>query len=152
MGLLYESPPRGGIQVMGGTSHVVELPFPSRSRVTKIVVEQTDGVVVGFDVDLFNHAGAARGNNQSESDGAETGRIGAHCYRVANTLHGSGGLLAYFSEESTGGAGWAFVSQDPPDATRGNRGNQRTLYVRISAQGSGAKTFSLCVGGESSVD
>jgi hypothetical protein len=139
-----------GIEIQGGDARVVAVDFPSRTSVSKIIVVQYDGVLADLTVALYNHVSVLEGTEMSDTVGSETGPIPPDCYRVTPDLHGSNGKLIYFSDTATGGYGFIFYSQDRQPPGR-QLGNVRKLYVKIAPQGSGAKKFALCIGGEQCV-
>lgn len=156
MGIPYEIEPLANIQVEGSTAIVVPVKFPSRSYIDKILVEQTDGELANFTVELFNHPVAEEGGNDGLSvSGSQPGFLGnipEACFFVGSRTSASPGRLRYLAEE-VGGRGYAFFSQVRNRGQVGtpsgrNVGNDRTLYVRITVQGNGPKTFAMVIGGE----
>lgn len=153
MGVPYEIDPVAGVSVPGGTTRTEVVQFPARSFVSKIVVVQTSGPEDGFTVELFNHSNAAEGTEASESASAADGsKIPLDCYAICNPLVVPPGArsLKYFSDEATGGHGLLFVCKDPPRADRQGQ-SMRNLYLRITANGTGAKEFAYSIGGESQI-
>lgn len=151
MGVPYEMQPMSGVVVQGGHTRTFEVDFPSRAIISKIVAKQMTGTPGAFDLTLFNHPITMEpaGQSESDSEGSETGKIPEECYQVTPKLTSDGtGLLVYFSDEATGGHGFAFFNQERPQPPN-QKGNRRKLYVRITATGSGPKTFAFCAGGES---
>lgn len=150
MGVPYETKPVV-VDVPGGTTKTVRLNFPARALISKIIVSQMSGNLDDFRVELFNHADALEATERSASSSdADGNRLPLDVYRVGNPKTGTNGLLAYFSDETTGGAGLQFYCQDAENPQR--RGQvQRNLYLRISPGGTGGKSFAVCVGGDSQV-
>lgn len=148
MGVPYEIKPQGGLVAPGGQSSCFELRHPSRAAINKIIVRQTSGLAVNFTVALFNHEAACQGESDSDSDttppSPATGPLPADLYRVTPDLNSNSvGALTYFSNQDTGGGGFGFVGLDDD-----RLGKSRKLYVKITPQGTGAKTFAIAIGGE----
>lgn len=146
MGCPYEIQPVTGITIANGASEVwAEIPFPSRTFISKVVVSQTSGGTDGFIVDLFN--------SKLPRDGLPAG-VPERQYKIGKAMAGITGVLEYFSDTETGGHGLSFFNLDTPPATRFKTVGERILYVRIKLSGaaSGAKTFCVSVGGEAQVD
>lgn len=139
--------------MQGSTVTVVAVPFPSRSFISKIVIEQYDGEPANFTIDMFNHNVVEEGGGLSESVGAPgyVGPVPERLYKLGPTLSSdSPGVLEYFSDSATGGHGLGFFSQEDPPA--GRQGfNVRKIYVRLTVQGNGEKKFAMCIGGEAQI-
>jgi len=150
MGVPYEIQPMSGIAISGGDTKTVEVIFPSRGYISKVVVQQTNGAEANFTVELFNHKDALEGTESSASDSeGDQGKIPLSCRRVGPVLNSDSlGILEYFSESRTGGAGFMFCNMDTPIANR----KVGKLYVRITPGGAGEQTYALTVGGESALD
>lgn len=152
MGVPYETKPKAGIVIPGGETETLTVPFPPRSLISKVVVIQTAGAMDGFTVELFNHVDSLEATKLSESssDPETHASIPLDCYRVGSPLSVPSGQsrLFYFSDEATGGHGLLFFCQDSPRADRRGQ-NMPNLYLRITPNGSGSKTFAFCIGGES---
>lgn len=149
MGVPYEIPPMAGIAV-DGVPHVEVIDWPHRSRITKIIVTQTTGVLEAFTVALYNHPQVDGGEQTSDSLGDEVGAIPDDHYRVTNDLVASaGGKLIYLAEDE-GGAGFGFFSQKAKDGRQGQRDSK--LYVKITPTGGGSKKFAITIGGEKEVE
>lgn len=150
MGVPYETKPVV-VDVPGGQTKTVRLNFPARALISKLIVTQMTGALDDYTVEMFNHADAMEATEQSASSSDADGqRLPLDVYRVGNPKVGVAGKLAYFSDETTGGAGLQFYCQDEENPQR--RGQvQRNLYVRISPGGTGSKSFAVCVGGDSQV-
>ena len=148
MGVPYETKPIAGIAITGSSARTIMVPFPSRAYINKVIVKQTAGGADGFKLELFNHKDAlGEGSPSVDEDGNP---IPLDCYRICNLISvGNQTLYAYFSEETNGGTGMLFVCQDVEPTRRGQR--MRNLYIRITPNGSGAKTFAVCVGGDAEV-
>ena len=144
----YEIKPISGILIRTGERTTIQVPFPSRTYITKLFVKQYAGTPREFTVELFNHRDALEGTEQSSSysDGDQFGPIPLEMYRVAPLLTSAvPGTLEHFFD--MGGAGYCFYSQDPAD--NGRQGvNKRTLYVRITVTGSPGQDclFSMVIG------
>lgn len=134
----YECPPQGGLQVDGGSSNCFALPFPTRVALTRLVIRQTAGAPVAFTVDLFNHASVCSGDSTSDGDAPFTGPLHEDMYRVHPQLSSDtpGALAKFFDPQPL------FFNQDPLTTT----GQNRRIYIRINAQGTGAKEFALVLG------
>lgn len=144
MGVPYGCKPQGGLVVNGGESKCFGIDWASRGWISKVVVIQTDGQRGDFTVELFNSENGCKDVSASDSVGVETGPLPADLYSISPVLHGIDGKLKYFSEESTGGAGFVMCSQDN---VRQNRA--RKVWVRITPTGIGAKEFAVALDGES---
>jgi hypothetical protein len=155
MGIPYEIEPLVGIQIEGSTSRVVSVSFPSRSYIDKILVEQTDGDLASFTVDLFNHPVVSEDDGLQSVSGSQPGFVGnipEACFLVGSRSSASAGRLRYLAEE-VGGRGYPFFSQVRNRGAAGSPsgrdiGNTRRLYVRITVQGNGPKTFAMVIGAE----
>lgn len=149
MGTPYEII-KSGISVPGGTAVVVPLEFHGRARIEKLIVTQMSGNIEAFTVELFNHSDALEGTVGSESSvDADDNRIPLDNYLVASPFVGVSGRLRWFAPESAGGGGYLFVNQNDLAGRQGQKG--RTIYVRISPAGVGAKTFAVTIAGETLV-
>ena len=150
MGVPYETKPHSGLLVRGGETAVFAIEFPSRSWINKIVVQQYDGVLENFVVELFNHGSVmtSHGKSQSDSIGPERGIVPQACYLIGPPLASSSpGTLALFISTTAGGPGLGFFSQDDFEPGReGVRGHK--IYVRITVGGTGDKHFCLVLGGD----
>lgn len=145
MSVPYEiQPAPGNILEAGDTEVWVELDFPSRAFVSKVVVTQQGGTDA-FSVELYN--------SKRVRDALLPAGVAARHYKVGPTMAGVSGVLEYFSDSATGGHGFSFYSLDAPDATRIQGVGQRKLYVRIFLSGAAGadKTFCVSVGGEQQV-
>jgi len=150
VGVPYEIPPMAGIVAADATPIVVEIDWPDRSIISKIIVVQTGGTGEAFTVALFNHSQVSTGEATSDSVGAEVGLIPDDCYRVTPDLVATAGKLIYFSDQATGGYGYVFFGQKSLVGRQGQR--IRKLYLRITPASSSAKTFALVVGGQKEVE
>lgn len=144
----YEIPPMAGVAVLG-VPIVVEVDYPNRNVISKIIIVQTAGPLEAFTVALFNHPQVLTGEVTSDSAGPEVGRIPDDCYRVTPDLVAANGKLLYFADQASGGYGYLFFSHKTPFDRQGQ--GTRKLYVRITPVGGGAKLFSICIGGQQSV-
>jgi len=149
MGVPYEIQPQSGIDV-SNVPVVEAIEWPHRSRITKIVVTQIDGVAEAFTVALYNHPQVSDGSQTSDSVGPDVGPIPDDHYRVTPDLVAVAGKLIYFSETETGGAGFQFFSQKAKDNRQGQRDGK--LYVKITPVGAGVKKFCITIGGEKEVE
>lgn len=146
MGVPFNLKPQGGLVVSGVQATCFALDIPSRCFISRLIVQQVSGPIPSSDfiVDLYNSENACRGESESDSVG-DTGQLPPELYRVAPPLVGVGGLLRYFSEESTGGAGFVFVGGD-----KDRLGKSRKLWMKITpALGGADRTYGVSVGGES---
>lgn len=135
----YENPPEGGLRVAGGSSACFAIPYPARCMLSKILVIQTEGDKIDFDVDLFNHSMACGGDSISDATPPFTGILDEELFRVYATLSSDapGHLAKYFAANEC-----TFFNQDP----EGPAGKIRKIYVKISPEGSGDKTFAVVIG------
>lgn len=141
----YESIPVVGIEVTGGQHVVVEVDFPARAAIDKVVVQQTDGVIANFEVKLFGR-NIVLGNSDSVSDGDSAGQVPESLYQHGPTLSGTNGYLGHFPEVAR-----SYVNRDP--YAQGRQGMKtRKIYVRISPAGTGPKVFAVIVGGYDAVE
>lgn len=153
MGVPYEIAPMSGIQLAGGETKTFPVPFFNRSFINKLVVAQVGAAPrVSFTVELFNSQQALEGAAGSASAAEpDIGLLPLDVFRVGPMMNStSPGLLLYFSENTTGGRGLMFYSQDPHDANKSSI-SKRNVYVRITTQGSGAQEFVLALGGEQEI-
>lgn len=148
MGTPYEIPPMAGIPI-GGTPVIVEIDYPNRGVISKIVVVQTSGTPEDFKVALYNHPQVMTGEVTSDSIGPDVGRIPDDCYRITPDLEGQAGKLLYFSDEATGGYGYIVFSQKQAPNRQGQ--GDRKIYAKITPTSSSSKTFALCVGGQKDI-
>lgn len=150
MGVPYEAKPMAGIEV-DSVPVVVEVPWPNRSVISKIIVVQTDGVQEAFTVALYNHPQVQTGEVTSDSVGPDIGRLPDDVYRVTpNLVASSGGKLIYFSDQATGGYGYVFFSQKDLAGRQGQK--ESKLYVKITPVSAGVKSIALCIGGQKEVE
>jgi hypothetical protein len=133
-----------GIDV-NGDPVVLEIGWPHRSFITKIVVVQTEGVMEAFTVAIFNHSVAATNAVISDSVSPGIGPVPLDCFRVTHDISSdSPGSLIYLSEK-TGSGGFGVFSQEQLP-TRSGRSDR--VYLRITPSTSNAKKFAVLLGGE----
>lgn len=147
MGVPFCQKPQGGLTVNGNEARCFGIDIPSRCFISRLIVMQVSGPIPAsnFKVELFNSENACGGESESDSVGDSTGMLPPDLYRVSPELLGVAGRLIYFSEESTGGAGFVFVGQD-----KDRLGKSRKLWVKITPdQGGAERTYAIAVGGES---
>lgn len=151
MGVPWETKPVAGVAVAGGTAHTIEAKIPPRSYINKLVVIQTSGSEDGFVVELFNHRNAVDNSPASVSASDVDGnKIPLDCYAIGLPMPAVGPAVRYFSDDANGGVGKPFTSQDPDPVNRqGIRSG--IVYIRITANGGGAKTFAYCIGGDAAL-
>ena len=137
----YEPKPIGGLTVNGGGSGYWAWDIPSRCIIHRLVVEQTDGVIVDFDVELYSVEEAAAGQGQSDSAGSDRGELPPSMYKVGYTHNGIAGYMEYNSDKQGNGYGIPFFSQE-----KGRLGNLRRIYLVIKPQGTGQKKFAAALG------
>lgn len=133
----YEPQPLGGLTVPAGESRYWDVDMPSRSRVYKIVVQQTGGQAAPFLVQLFNSENAVEGRSESDSLGDQTGPLPPSLYQVTPPLQGADGYFAYLSDDG----GYPFFSQE-----KHRLGNRRKLWVKITNGGADEAEFALALG------
>lgn len=152
MGVPYETPPISGIRTSGGQTVVKAVPFFNRTFINKLIVVQISGALVAFTVEMFNNKQAMEGEAGSASaPEPDTGEAPLNLFRIGPVMNNTGpGLLEYFSEDSSGGRGLMFYSQDADDANKSSKSN-RHVYVKITTQGAGAQQFALVIGGEQEI-
>ena len=152
MGVPYEINPIPDVEVEAGETEVwLEVEFPTRTIISKVVVIQTDGGANDFTVELFNSA--------KPRDGLPAG-VPEEMYLVGNPMVGTNGRLIHFSDDATGGHGLAFFSLDPRPAGRVISVGIPILYIRItvsdgdsiSSPGEQPLVFCVGVGGEVQVE
>lgn len=131
MSQIYETAP---IAVdVAGAPVFLEVPFPSRISVKKVIVVQTAGALEDFTVELFNN-----GSVMALTPGPPM-VPGEELYRVCPPLHSDApGLLSRLGED------FVFYSheetQDRPTV------NRRVLYVRITPTSPAPKTYNVLLG------
>lgn len=152
MGVPYEIKPMVNVEVLG-VPVVVEVDWPNRSVISKIIVTTTEGVGEAFGVTLYNHPQVLDGVQVSDSVGGEgnVGKIPDECFQVTPTLIANNlGRLLYFSDQATGGYGYVFFSQKDLTGRQGQA--TRKLYVKIWPVGAGVKKVAICIGGMKEVE
>lgn len=154
MGVPYEIPPMVTDTVTGVGPHVVEIDWPDRSTIQKVIVDTKDGAREAFTVALYNHPivdhlGSAVSDSVGE-DIDDVGEVSNDCFRVSGDLAaGSNGKLMYFSE-SSGSNGFVFFGQKPKAGRQGQRASK--LYLVITPVSGGQHRYSLVVGGMKEVE
>lgn len=149
MGVPFELGPMVNEPFTGGVARVLKIGCPSRALINKIIIKQMDGVLATFTVELFNNGQVFTGIPTSDSAGPYVGKVPEDCYRVTPVINSdAAGTLVHFSENATGGHGYAFVCTD---VDLRNFKSQGSLYLRITPAGSGAMLFAIAIGGESQV-
>jgi len=150
MGVPYEMAPMANIQVAADPV-VVELAWPDRSTISKIIVVQTDGVKANFSVGLYNHSQVKDGTATSDSAQPDVGKIPNDCYRVTHEIPcDSAGQLVYFSDHETGGYGFVFKNMEHNSDRQGQARSK--LYLMITPTTAGAKSFAVAIGGVKEVE
>lgn len=140
----------GGLPCNGGDVACFELAFCSRAIITKIIVEQTEGIAAQFKVTLYNKSGVCEGNSASDSEADPfVGPLPPRLFKVTPELSSlSAGILEYFADSSTGGAGFTFFNHDKnPDNMRARIGNARSIYLKLDVSGTGVKKFAVAIAG-----
>lgn len=145
MGVPYEIKPMSNIP-LAGTPIVIEIDYPNRCVVSKIVVVQTSGTAENFSVGIYNHPQVMDGDVSSDTDGPDIGPIPDDCYRVTPELTATNGKLLYFSDQATGGYGYTVFSQKQETNRQGQ--GSRKIYLKITPASSGDKRIAICVGGQ----
>lgn len=145
-GVPYETVQAGLAMSNGVTSQCFALDFPSRSIITKLLVEGVEGAIGDFTVALYNNPVACANKMDSESDGSAVGHLPPDLFRVTPDIAAVSSKVAYHADKSTGGAGYVFFSQDS-DPVAKRLGNPRKLYLKITGDGVGAKKFAVAVAG-----
>jgi len=158
MGVPHEIEPRGGIVIgdaeFGGISGkaIIGLKVPSRVLLNKIVICRTDSPGVGgFAVDIYNRREAAFNTPVTDADGNALSR---ELFVVQPTIAGTLGVARYDADESPGGFGHYFFSQDPLQQTPITgvsdrlQANNRVLWVVITT----TDGWEFCVNIGSSTD
>lgn len=141
MGMPYEIEPVA-VTTADDEAEVLAIDAPSRTYVHKMIVTQTEGGSDDFEVELYSNADAAAGGDVTNSAGDD---IPPANYLVAPKMLGAAGSMHYFADRASGGSGFPFFNQDPPDTHQ--RFNKRKIYLRISVPGgSGAKKFAVSIG------
>lgn len=146
MGAPYEIRPRIEDLVTG--NEAVEVAWPHRSVISKILVKQLDGVGGSFTIALYSHNQVGDGVDMSDSDGSGVGKIPDEMFRVTPDLAATGGVLRYFSEESSGGYGWVFFSHQAAEGRQGQRASK--LYVKFTGAAPGR--YAILVGGMKEIE
>lgn len=127
----------GGLAVEGGSSACFQIPFPPKAVIDRLIVKQTSGDYVDFEVFLLSRAGVCQqGESYSDEDGNDTPH---ELYKVSPTLDGEAGLLEHWPSDP-----WSFSNQDDLDEHTG--GQPRFIYLHLSPEGTGDKTFSVTIG------
>lgn len=144
MGQPYEPAPIGGIVIPNTTPVVVPLGVPSRTRIYKLIVKEVGGVAAAFKVDVYSNAEAAEGNNNVDENG---NNVPPANYKVTGQFSGTGGIMEYYADKATGGFGFPFYNQDPPDTHKTR--NKRQIYLVITLDGGGPFTFAVSIGCDS---
>lgn len=152
MGVPFEMSPQSGLQTIGGQASCFPLKVPSgRCTIDKIVIVQTDGVLVAFTAAFYNHEGACEGLEVSDSDVLGEPSVAAlpsNVWRVTPDLAGTAGVLEYFSDTNGNGLGFTFVNQDKTTYESRIAAKARKIYLKITPAGSGAKAFAVALAGE----
>jgi hypothetical protein len=151
MSVPIESAPMVNIPIDGTTVKVIEVDWPHRSVISKILAVVTDGAADAFTLAVFNHSQVQTGIPSSDSVGDEVGKIPNDMFRVTPDLVAeSNGKLLYFSEQSTGGYGYVVFSNELRADRQGQKKNK--VYVTITAATPGARKIALLLGGMKEVE
>ena len=130
-----------GINVTGGQTVCVPVPFPSRTFVGKLVVCQTGGVGGAFVVECLNRSLACEGLSVANDEGEGPGPAPIDLYRVMPKL--TNVPPAHHVEAFATGLGWPFFNMDGDVGM----GNPRVIYIQISPPGTGLKEFAIAING-----
>lgn len=125
----------------GGVRSFWEFSFPGECKLTKLIVTQTGGPLVAFDIDIFNARVAVAGS-QSSGGGDPDGDYAAdpHNYKVVPTCHSdAAGKLFKIFDSAEG----HFVNADTKSCT--NR--VKKIYVQIEPEGAGDMTWDITLAG-----
>jgi hypothetical protein len=149
MGRPYECPPQLNIPCQPGVTTWVEIGFPSRSTITKIILVQQGPIrEVPIVLALYNRATVMSNGSLSLDMDQGTGNAHPDLFRVTDDLTGIG-KIKYFADKASGGNGYDFYSQDEQRPGR-EFGNNRMLYAAITTPPGSGETyfFDLVIGGK----
>jgi len=149
MSVPYEIEPQVQIPA-AGSPVVVEINWPHRSVISKIIVVQTEGVGENFTVALYNHSQVVDGAQVSDSVGPYVGKVDDDLFRVTPDLQATAGKLIYFSEQATGGYGYVVFNHNEPPGRQKQRENK--VYLKITPTGGSAKKYAVALGGMKEVE
>lgn len=151
MGVPYEIAPMVNIPSNGSQPVIVEIDWPDRSVIAKLIVVTTDGVGEAFTAALYNHEQVETGEQVSDSVGPNVGKVPDDCFRVTPDLAAnSAGKLIYFSDQATGGYGYMFFGQKAKAGRQGQRASK--LYLKITPLTGTARKYAVVVGGMKEVE
>ena len=149
MGVPYETPPQVAEAVAGPT--VIEVDWPDRSVISKIIVVTTEGTGEAFSVALYNHPQVESDEVSSDSIGPDVGRVPDDLYRITPDLvANAAGKLIYFSDQATGGSGYMVFGQARLDGRQGQR--QRKIWLKITPVTNTPRKFGYVIGGMKEVE
>lgn len=150
MGVPYETKPAVSEEIEGTSPVVIEIDWPDRSVISKIIVVTTHGPGEAFTVALYNHPQVDTGEVTSDSIGEDVGSIPDDLYRITPDLVATAGKLIYFSEQATGGYGFVMFGQAQLDGRQGQK--RRKIYMKITPVSGTAKKIGYVIGGMKEVE
>lgn len=121
-----------------------EIGFPPEAQIKRLLIKQTGGTLVNFNVEVFNAKRACQPNSSSAGDpdgptGPELCVADPDLYRVFGPVGGTAGKLLEISDS----VGKAFRNQDGTYTLP-----VRKIYVQITPEGSGDATWDIAIGGD----
>lgn len=127
------------LTVAGGQRTVLELGFPARCRLSKLVIKQTGGTLASFTVDVFN---ARKGGAVSASSGGDNPEgdyaLDPDAYRVCPTIpsDAAGKLMKFWNND-----GPVYENQDGGPSSKLHK-----IYLEIEVPtGSGDLTLDVAL-------
>jgi hypothetical protein len=144
MSAAYEIDPIPDVTLDAGDDRVwVEIDFPTRVFISKIIVVRTQGSDA-FTVELFNSKRPMEAEDDEDPVSLPDG-VPEDVYRVCPPLSSAGTKVQYFSDSASGGQGFSFFSKDAPDATRIQGVGTRKIYMRIVVPAPAGSEQKYCV-------
>lgn len=133
-----------GLTVEGGSVACFAINYPTRCYLEQIIVTQTDGTPVGFDVDLLSRDGLCPGGgSDSDSDPDTEDGLPWELYKVTETLQGAAGQLYHQFDPAV-----LYINRDPTDHPT----PIYRIYLRLAPEGTGDKTFAVTLRSTSAVE
>jgi len=120
------------IEVTGGVEEHVALSFPHRGTIKQVRMVQVEGTEEGFDFDLYNSRQPME-NAEGESESDAGSFVDPRTCQIIPTQDTAGDSVVIDSPN-----GYPYCNADGSISVP-----EKFVYLRLSADGTGAKTFQL---------
>lgn len=120
-------------QVQSGSPTCVELGFPLRGTINRLTMNQVDGTAEGYSFDIYDREDACQIAIGSSSSLSAQVQPTQHKVMPSQTVAPGSRLLELFEKV------WSYQNRDGNSSA----GRRTRLYLRITALGTGTKSFEV---------